>query len=60
MEGKPLVGKEYQWTLNQVSGNQSTYITEMIPINFYQVYGFNKLEGDIALPVRELDFAGIQ
>ncbi len=59
MEGKPLVGKEYQWTFNQVSGNQSTYITEMIPINFYQVYGFNKLEGDIALPVRELDFAGI-
>lgn len=59
IEGKSIVGKEYKWEFSKLSGNQSTYITEVIPINFYQVYGFNKLEGDIGLPVVSLDFTGI-
>lgn len=59
IDGKPIVGEEYIWEFSQVSGSQSTYITEMIPVNFYQVYGFNKLEGDINLPVAALDFTGI-
>lgn len=59
IDGKPILGKEYKWEFSKVKGNQSTYITEMIPINFYQVYGFNKLEGDIRLPVASLDFTGI-
>lgn len=59
VNGKPIVGTEYKWTFNQVSGSQNTFITEMIPVNFYQVYGFNKLEGDIRLPVVDLDFTGI-
>lgn len=59
VNGKPIVGHEYQWIFTQVSGNQNTYVTEMIPVNFYQVYGFNKLEGDINLPVLGLDFTGV-
>lgn len=59
MDGQPIVGKEYIWEFSKVSGAQSTYITEMIPVNFYQVYGFNKLEGDISLPVIDLDFTGV-
>jgi len=59
INGKPIVGEEYKWEFSEVSGTQSTYITEMIPVNFYQVYGFNKLEGDISLPVVALDFTGI-
>lgn len=58
-DGKPIVGQEYEWKFSKVSGTQSTYITEIIPVNFYQVYGFNKLEGDIRLPVASLDFTGI-
>lgn len=59
IDGKPIVGVEYLWDFSKVSGNQTTYITEMIPVNYYQVYGFNKLEGDINLPVLALDFIGI-
>lgn len=59
IDGKSIIGQEYQWEFSQVSGNQITYITEMIPVNFYQVYGFNKIEGDINLPVLGLDFIGI-
>lgn len=59
INGKPVVSEEYSWEFTKVSGNQTTYITEMIPVNFYQVYGFNKLEGDISLPDRSLDFVGI-
>lgn len=59
INGKEIVGHEYQWKFAKVSGEQSTYITEIIPVNFYQVYGFNKLEGDINLPVIYLDFTGI-
>lgn len=59
IDGKSIVGKEYKWEFSKLSGTQSTYITEMIPVNFYQVYGFNKLEGDIHLPVVALDFTGI-
>lgn len=59
IDGKSIIEKEYMWEFSQVSGKQSTYITEMIPVNFYQVYGFNKLEGDINLPVLALDFMGI-
>lgn len=59
IDGKSIVGEEYKWEFSKVSGTQSTYITEMIPVNFYQVYGFNKLEGDIRLPVVSLDFTGI-
>ncbi|MGO3181741.1 MAG: hypothetical protein ACTIJ9_02810 [Aequorivita sp.] len=59
INGKPIVGEEYKWEFSKMSGTQSTYITEMIPVNFYQVYGFNKLEGDIRLPAVALDFTGI-
>lgn len=59
IDGMSIVGKEYKWEFSKLSGTQSTYITEMIPVNFYQVYGFNKLEGDIHLPVVALDFTGI-
>lgn len=33
-------------------------ITEAIPVNYYQVYGFNRLGGDLRLPVNYLDFIG--
>ncbi|WP_157418000.1 hypothetical protein [Aequorivita capsosiphonis] len=59
VDGKPIVGKEYKWEFSKLSGDQSTYITEIIPVNFYQVYGFNKLEGDIRLPAVGFDFSGI-
>lgn len=59
IEGKPIIGQEYMWEFQKVNGNQTTVVTEQIPINFYQIYGFNKLEGDIQLPVNYLDFPGI-
>ena len=58
IDGKPIVSEEYSWEFKQLGGDQTAYITEMIPVNFYQVYGFNKLEGDIRLPDRHLDFVG--
>lgn len=57
--GKPIVGTEYLWEFQRVSGPQRTAVTEQFPINYYQVYGFNKLEGDVLLPVLFLDFTGI-
>lgn len=59
IDGKPIMMEEYSFNFRQVSGTQTTYITDMIPVNFYQVYGFNKLEGDIRLPDRNLDFVGV-
>lgn len=59
LEGKPIKGDEYQWEFQKIAGKQLTAVTEQIPINFYQIYGFNKLDGDIQLPVNYLDFVGI-
>lgn len=59
LDGKPILGEEFQWEFQKMSGNQTTAITEQIPVNFYQIYGFNKLDGDIQLPVNYLDFTGI-
>lgn len=57
--GKPIVGEEYLWAFQRLSGYQTTTVTEQIPINFYQVYGFNKIDGDIQLPVNSFEFTGI-
>lgn len=57
--GKRIEGTEYNWEFRQVEGRQTIYVTEMVPVNFYQVYGFNKLEGDIHLPIIDFDFIGI-
>lgn len=59
IEDELIVGNEYKWTFTKVSGSQTVYVSEQIPVNFYQVYGFNKLEGDINLPVIGFDFTGI-
>lgn len=59
LEGKGYLCEEYKYDFHQVAGSQKVYVTEMIPVNFYQVYGFNKLEGDIHLPVVSFDFTGI-
>ena len=58
IDGKPIVMEEYIWDFKKVRGYQTAYITEMLPVNSYQVYGFNKLEGDIRLPDKDLDFVG--
>ncbi|MGB3343805.1 MAG: hypothetical protein WBA61_07830 [Aequorivita sp.] len=59
IDGEGYACEEYKWDFHQVAGSQKVYVTEMIPVNFYQVYGFNKLEGDIQLPVVSFDFTGI-
>lgn len=59
IDGKEIISEEYKWEFTKMKGEQSTFITNMIPINFYQVYGFNKLEGDITLPYSSLDFVGV-
>lgn len=59
IDGKEIISEEYKWEFTKMKGEQSTFITNMIPINFYQVYGFNKLEGDISLPYSSLDFVGV-
>lgn len=59
IDGKEIISEEYKWEFTKMKGKQSTFITNMIPINFYQVYGFNKLEGDISLPYSSLDFVGV-
>ncbi|WP_310993795.1 hypothetical protein [Aequorivita marina] len=58
VDGAAIVGAEYKWEFSKMSGTQRTYFTEVIPVNSYQIYGFNKLEGDIQLPVGALDFIG--
>ncbi len=59
VRGEPIVCYEYRWDFRKVAGTQIVYATDMIPVNFYQVYGFNRMEGDINLPVLSLDFTGI-
>jgi len=59
VDGNPIIGEEYLWAFQRLSGYQTTTVTEQIPINFYQIYGFNKLDGDIQLPVNSFDFTGI-
>ena len=59
IDGKGYLCEEYIWDFNKVKGSQKVFVTEMIPVNFYQIYGFNKLEGDIQLPVVSFDFTGI-
>ncbi|NGX84272.1 hypothetical protein [Aequorivita sp. KMM 9714] len=59
IDGKEIISEEYKWEFTKMKGEQSTFITNVIPINFYQVYGFNKLEGDISLPYPYFDFVGI-
>lgn len=59
IDGNKIISTEYIWEFAKVKENQFTFITEMIPVNFYQVYGFNKLDGDISLPYSGFDFTGI-
>ncbi|WP_313114714.1 hypothetical protein [Aequorivita sediminis] len=59
IDGKEIISEEYKWEFTKMKGEQSTFITNTIPINFYQVYGFNKLDGDISLPYSSLDFVGV-
>lgn len=49
----------YKMLYNKVIRQQNMFFTEDIPLNSYQVYGFNRLEGDIQLPVPQLDMIGI-
>lgn len=51
--------KGFKMLYNKVIRQQNMYFTEDIPINSYQVYGFNRLEGDIRLPIPQLDMIGI-
>lgn len=51
--------KGFKMLYNKVQRQQNIYITEDIPLNSYQVYGFNRLQGDIRLPVPQLDMIGI-
>lgn len=57
--GEPIEAIEYLWELKRMSETMTIAITEAIPVNYYQVYGFNRLGGDLRLPVNYLDFIGI-
>ncbi|MCG2431289.1 hypothetical protein [Aequorivita xiaoshiensis] len=59
IDGKEIISEGYKWEFTKMNGEQFTFITNIIPVNFYQVYGFNKLEGDISLPYSSLDFVGV-
>jgi len=59
VDGKQILSEEYRWEFVKVQGNQTTAVTEQIPVNFYQMYGFNKIDGDVSLPVNFFDFTGI-
>ncbi|MGJ8591164.1 MAG: hypothetical protein ACSHXF_01375 [Aquaticitalea sp.] len=49
----------FKMQYHKASGQQNIYFTETFPINAYQIYGFNRLEGAIKLPVVQLDMIGI-
>ena len=49
----------FKMLYHKMSHQQNIYLTENIAINSYQIYGFNRLEGDIQLPVKQLDMIGI-
>jgi len=55
----PFIAEEYKWEFQKLQGDQTTAVAEINGVNVYQIYGFNKLEGDIQLPVNYYDFIGI-
>jgi len=54
-----IICKGFKMIYNKTAGQQNIFFTENIPINSYQVYGFNRLQGDIRLLVPQLDMIGI-
>lgn len=49
----------FKMIYNKMIGHQNLFLTENIPVNSYQIYGYNRLEGDVKLPVPQLDFIDI-
>lgn len=49
----------FEMIYNKMIGQQKLFLTERIPLNSYQIYGFNLLQGDIKLPVAQLNLIDI-
>lgn len=51
--------KGYTMRYKKMIGQQNVFLTKDISVNSNIIYGFNRMYGDIRLPVPELDFLGI-
>ncbi len=49
----------FKMIYNKMFGQQNVFVTEDILLNSYQIYGFNRLDGDIKLPVSQLNLIDI-
>lgn len=56
---KSIECKGFKMIYNKMIGQQNIFLTEDIPLNSYQIYGFNRLKGDIKLPVEQLNLIDI-
>jgi len=54
-----IYSKGYTMHYKKMMGQQNVFLTDDISVNSNIIYGFNRMEGDVRLPVSELDFYGI-